>query len=323
VNGVTECPIPPGTSRLYSFRATQYGTTWYHSHFSYQYGNGLVGTIQINGPASANYDIDLGPYPLTDWYHQTADIEYLKSESKGPPPSDNVLFNGTNIQVNGTGGAYSKVKLTPGKKHRLRLINTSVENMFTVSLSGHNFTVIATDFVPVKPIVKDRIFLGVGQRYDVIIDADQAVGNYWFNATLAGSGLCGLSNNPFPAAIFSYAGAPDSLPTTPGRPIDANCDDSKGFQPVVPRTARQDDFLAHQKELAVNLTTQVTNRGSVFKWTVNGSIADIQWDKPILQYVMERNTSYPRSANLIELEQEGVWSFWVIDNLPGALVCFY
>lgn len=31
----------------------------YHSHFSSQYANGVVGTIQINGPASLPYDEDL------------------------------------------------------------------------------------------------------------------------------------------------------------------------------------------------------------------------------------------------------------------------
>lgn len=33
--------------------------TRYHSHFSSQYANGVVGTIQINGPASLPYDEDL------------------------------------------------------------------------------------------------------------------------------------------------------------------------------------------------------------------------------------------------------------------------
>lgn len=64
-NGVTECPIPPGASRRYTFQATQYGTSWYHSHFTVQYGDGVLGAIQINGPASANYDIDLGPYAIS------------------------------------------------------------------------------------------------------------------------------------------------------------------------------------------------------------------------------------------------------------------
>jgi FtsP/CotA-like multicopper oxidase with cupredoxin domain len=29
VPGITECPISPGTTRQYKFRATQFGTSWY------------------------------------------------------------------------------------------------------------------------------------------------------------------------------------------------------------------------------------------------------------------------------------------------------
>ena len=31
VNGVTQCPIAPGQTYTYNFRAQQYGHTWYHS----------------------------------------------------------------------------------------------------------------------------------------------------------------------------------------------------------------------------------------------------------------------------------------------------
>lgn len=45
VNGVTQCPISPGDSYTYSFRAVQYGSSWYHSHYSVQYADGLVGPL--------------------------------------------------------------------------------------------------------------------------------------------------------------------------------------------------------------------------------------------------------------------------------------
>lgn len=45
VPGVTQCPIAPGQSQTYQFRVTQYGSTWYHSHFSLQYGQGLFGGL--------------------------------------------------------------------------------------------------------------------------------------------------------------------------------------------------------------------------------------------------------------------------------------
>lgn len=36
VNGVTQCPIAKGDSFTYTFQALQYGSTWYHSHYSLQ-----------------------------------------------------------------------------------------------------------------------------------------------------------------------------------------------------------------------------------------------------------------------------------------------
>lgn len=67
--GISECPIPPGSSRTYKFKATQYGTSWWHSHYSVQYSEGVSGPIVIHGPSTKNWDIDLGPLPFTDWFH--------------------------------------------------------------------------------------------------------------------------------------------------------------------------------------------------------------------------------------------------------------
>lgn len=43
VNGVTQCPVAPGDSFVYRFNLTQYRTSWYHSHYSLQYEDGLLG----------------------------------------------------------------------------------------------------------------------------------------------------------------------------------------------------------------------------------------------------------------------------------------
>lgn len=45
VNGITQCAIAPGSSFTYSFKAVQYGTSWYHSHYSVQYADGLQGPL--------------------------------------------------------------------------------------------------------------------------------------------------------------------------------------------------------------------------------------------------------------------------------------
>jgi FtsP/CotA-like multicopper oxidase with cupredoxin domain len=42
------------------------------------------------------------------------------------------------------------------------------------TLDGHNFTVIANDFIPINPYSTNVITLGVGQRSDVIVSIQLA-----------------------------------------------------------------------------------------------------------------------------------------------------
>lgn len=67
VPGVTECAIAGnGGSRTYTWLASSYGTSWYHSHAFSQYGDGIRGPIVIHGPATANYDLDMGTVMIDD-----------------------------------------------------------------------------------------------------------------------------------------------------------------------------------------------------------------------------------------------------------------
>jgi FtsP/CotA-like multicopper oxidase with cupredoxin domain len=279
----------------------------YHSHFSAQYANGVVGTILINGPASLPYEEDLGVFPITDWYYGAAD-EIMHSLIPPPgaaPPSDNVLFNGSHVNANG-GGSYNRVKLKPGKRHRLRIINTSVDNTFTVSLVNHQMTVISADFVPVNAFTTNNLFLAVGQRYDVTIDASQAVGNYWFNVTFASSGLCGVCNTRFPAAIFQYEGASNTaLPTIKGTaPPDSICQDQINFTPVLTRSAPQASFTATAaNDLDVTLAVQQWQGQNRVYWKVKNQDFNITWDEPTLEYLVKGNFSFPARYNVFQVPQ--------------------
>jgi FtsP/CotA-like multicopper oxidase with cupredoxin domain len=158
-------PIPPGSSFTYTFRASSYGTTWYHSHFSLQYSNGLIGPLVVNGPSSANWDIDLGPLGVTDYYHTPAFTLYY-AERSHPGSADNALFNGLNTwNSTPTGpvvGQKYEMKFTPGKKHRIRLINMSTDSHFKFSIDQHVMTVQAADFVAIEPYQTTvlNIFIG-------------------------------------------------------------------------------------------------------------------------------------------------------------------
>ena len=131
VASITQCPLPPGGRATYRWRATQYGHTWYHSHFALQAWNGVLGGIVVRGPAAAPYDDDLGVLFLNDWYHQTTDELWPTAAAGIPPPADNGLINGTNVSGDDDGaGRRFEAVFTPGRRHRLRLVNAALDTHF-------------------------------------------------------------------------------------------------------------------------------------------------------------------------------------------------
>lgn len=116
----------------------------------------------INGPTSANYDIDLGVLPITDWFHTSIfTVNAAALHATGPPTADNVLINGT--MTSAAGGKYAETVLTPGKTHLLRLANVGINNYIHVSLDGHPFTVISADFTPIVPFEATSLVIAVGK----------------------------------------------------------------------------------------------------------------------------------------------------------------
>lgn len=117
-------------------------------------------------PKNANYNIDLGPVFLTDYYHREYfDIVQeimapLNAGGNPRPASDNNLINGkgnfncSSVAAGDTtkctnNAGIAQFKFTTGKTHRLRLINAGAEGIQRFSIDGHNMTVIANDFVPI------------------------------------------------------------------------------------------------------------------------------------------------------------------------------
>lgn len=116
----------------------------------------------IHGPATGDYDIDLGALPFTDWFHASLfTVNAATAHAKGPPTADNLLVNGS--MTSSSGGQYAVTTLTPGKTHRLRLVNTGINNWVHVGIDGHPFTVIAADFVPIEPFEATSLNIAVGK----------------------------------------------------------------------------------------------------------------------------------------------------------------
>jgi hypothetical protein len=320
VPGITECPIAPGQQKTYTFQATQYGTSWYHSHLSCQYGDGVAGPIVIQGPATANYDLESGPLAITDWYYGTVNTlaARIAHVNGAPPTADTALINGK--MVSNRGGEYERTTLQQNKKHRVRLINMSVDNHFMVSLDNHQMEVIASDFVPIVPYNTTHIFLGIGQRYDVIIAGNQLASSYWFRAEVQDQAGCGSNaNNGNILSIFSYEGHETETPISSRSAYTQRCIDEQGVTPYwnsyVPTGEVADKMTPLDTWL--NQTTAADGTLTLY-WNVNGSSLNADWLKPTLDYVKNNQFhSFPERTNMIELPSQGQWTYWVIRSVPG------
>ncbi|KAH8727984.1 multicopper oxidase-domain-containing protein [Phaeosphaeriaceae sp. PMI808] len=309
VNGITECPIAPGQTKLYRFKATQYGSSWYHSHHSVQYGDGLWGTLIINGPSTANYDIDLGTFPITDWFHAPIfTVNAAAVHASGPPTADNVLVNGTMTST--AGGKYAVTKLTPGKTHLLRIVNVGINNWFHVGLDGHKFTVVAADFTPIVPYEATSISISVGQRYDIIIKADQPKSNYWLRVGTGGGRCDGPNANAANIrSIFRYDGAGSGNPnSTAAADLPSGCYDEK----VVPYLKTE---IPQEKPKNIDVKfTNTAGSGNLIQWLVNGVPMRIDLDYPTLQSVADNNQTFAKERLVLEVGEKHKWQYWIIQQ---------
>ncbi|KAI0043602.1 multicopper oxidase [Auriscalpium vulgare] len=218
---VNQCPIIPKHSFLYDFDTrNQAGTFWYHSHFATQYCDGLRGAIVIyddKDPQKYLYDVDDESTVITlaDWYHYNSH----DPEAQGNPTWASGLINGKGRFPGGPKNvSLSVVNVAHGKRYRFRLVQISCDPSFIFSIQQHLLTIIEVDGNNVHPLVVDNLQIFPGQRYSVVLHANQPVANYWihsqpidpYNITSVVSSLSGGQNS----AILRYAGAPPREPKT-------------------------------------------------------------------------------------------------------------
>ena len=54
--------------------------------------------------------------------------------------------------------------------------------MFRLAIDKHKMAVIAMDFVPIQPYENKTLLVAIGERLDVIVEADQPLTDYWARA---------------------------------------------------------------------------------------------------------------------------------------------
>ncbi|OJI85140.1 hypothetical protein ASPTUDRAFT_168536 [Aspergillus tubingensis CBS 134.48] len=201
--GVTQRPIPPGSTFTYNFTipADQSGTFWYHAHSGLLRADGLYGGLIVHEPspkptvrgllARADQQ-ELGSYDkdilllVGDWYHRSADQVYswyMRAGSFGNEPvPDSLLINGV--------GHFDCSMAVPARPvdcilrhmnvsyldakgdatYRVRVVNTGSVAGFRLGFQNRGFTLIQVDSIDVEQ--QDSSSAGIlypGQRMDIIL----------------------------------------------------------------------------------------------------------------------------------------------------------
>jgi FtsP/CotA-like multicopper oxidase with cupredoxin domain len=176
-------------------------------------------------------------------------------------------------------------------------------------------TVITSDFVPIKPYTTSSISINIGQRYDVIINANQAVGNYWLRADVATQ--CGRNRTPNGIkSIIRYEGAPEVEPTTQNTVTKSTACYDESVVPYAPNTVPKADFRNAMSNLVMDFNLSTVN-GPLVQWLINGSDIRVDWSKPTLQYVQDGNYTFEKRMNVFEINQRDQWVFWYIQTVAG------
>ncbi|CAN9366429.1 unnamed protein product [Alternaria alternata] len=286
---------------------TQYGSSWYHSHFALQAWQGVFGGIIINGPATANYDEDLGVLMLNDWDHQTVDELYITAETSGPPTLDNGLINGTNTYEDG--GYRFNQSFTSGTSYLFRLVNAAVDTHWKFMIDNHTMTVIASDLVAIEPYEATVISIGMGQRYDIVVTADQTdATDFWMRA-IPQSACSENDNEDDIRGIIYYGDAPDT-PTTSAYDYEDSCsDETDNIVPYISKTVGSTAGATADEPVAVGF-----NSDNLFKWTLNSTTFVSEWEDPTLMKIMQGETAFETSNAVFLLPNANEWVYVVIST---------
>ncbi|MFC4336252.1 multicopper oxidase family protein [Salininema proteolyticum] len=202
VTGVTQKEIAPGETFTYEFTAPHPGTHWYHPHTGYQLDRGLYGPLIVEDPDEEVTWDEEWVLLLDDWLDGTGttpdetaaklrdgmdhgdmghgDMDMGGSEEGDP--SQSVLGEDAgdveypHFLINGrTSADPDRLELRPGSRVRLRVINAGGDTAFRLAVGGHRLTVTHTDGFAVEPVEVDSILLGMGERYDAIVEVGEGV----------------------------------------------------------------------------------------------------------------------------------------------------
>jgi FtsP/CotA-like multicopper oxidase with cupredoxin domain len=202
VPGVTTPAILPGSFHDYEFELKHAGTYWYHSHYGLQEQRGIYGAIIVDpinpDPLEPVFDSE-EVLILSEWTDENPDeivrklkmgdewytirknnqqsiwgaakagmlTEYLENQWVNMPPMDISDIAYDAFWINGK--PTFDLPEAGGKKVKFRVINAGASSYFYIHSSTGSLTITGADGMPVTPVSVDRLLIGNGETYDIIV----------------------------------------------------------------------------------------------------------------------------------------------------------
>eukprot|EP00794_Sanderia_malayensis_P013688 gene13688-15114_t len=214
VGYITQCPIVPGSTFVYRFKAYPSGILWYHGHFGGLRADGAFGLFIVHEEAP---EIPFFPFLVNHWLH----IPFSEYMTTNPYRKTNkYMFAGpgmytysfehmnmtnprtwraidgirlssmmyTSALINGRGrfennkAPISWFTVREGSRFGFYIINPGIEYTFAISIDQHEFLLTALDITDVKPRAVRALYLNPGERVKVEVLANQPKDNYWIRS---------------------------------------------------------------------------------------------------------------------------------------------
>jgi hypothetical protein len=146
--------------------------------------------------------------------------------------------------------------------------------------------------------------------------ANGTVGNYWLRALPMNCASNNYNGKGTQNAIISYKGAASALPTTTAAPVHNDCLDEPAEKtvPFVGKSVNVSNFDPRHLPVASPFKITSANEGRVFRWSIGETTQNVDLQHPILQRLVQGNTTISPEDNIIGVDEKDTWAFWYIQN---------
>lgn len=174
--------------------------------------------------------------------------------------------------------------------------------MFIFSIDDHDLNVVQNDLVPIHPYKTKSIFVGIGQRYEVIVEAktpkNATEANYWIRTRIA-TGCGTVQQSDERTGILRYNSTSTITPTTAANDQRVLCEDepAASLVPMVPWTIDslaqiQGSINNYTFEAGINFSASNPLNHGYVRWDLLDNPLYLNYSDPTILHVDNPNFNF-------------------------------